>query len=619
MTVKIIKCHDLKSIMSAKTVCAAASCYLQGGLMPVPMASGKKNPVLKKWHEFSCTENDIDKSFNNQNNIGLILGRSGLLDVDFDCSEAIAFADLLPVTASIRRPSKSISHLLYRVTEDVETQAFRDADGQMLIELRAGNHCVLAPPSTHPSGEQLTWAGQDIAKVDIELICEVVRRIAAYALIARNWPNKGGRHQAALAVAGVLARSGVREKEAIWAMQLIAALAKDNECGDRIRAVKDTYKKWCNKENVSGFKQLGESFGIKVEKKISAWLEINNPQKLAAEDSLSKYVMSGSELLNMSTPPIEYIVMNWLPAASLSMVYAQRGTGKSFFAMDLALSIATGQPHLDQWKVPKPRRVLIVDGEMPTNLLKSRLERLSTLKSSDLEQIRFLPCDKLHSTGSTVNIADQSSQKRIDEMLAEMDADGRRPDLIILDNLSALAWGLDENSNSEQDEIIKWLLSLRGRGYAVMLLHHTTKDGKTQRGAGRREDALDTVIHLKKVEGPNTAFEVIFTKLRSEKAPSDSLVVTLIGTPEGKFEFTTATTKKRYAPWRTLKVLHHHKFKSLTDLSKHLGISRPAVTKHVNKLVEDGYATKKPPRLTLKGKDKCNDLFGNAGDAHELI
>lgn len=40
-----------------------------------------------------------------------------------------------------------------------------------------------------------------------------------------------------------------------------------------------------------------------------------------------------------------------------------------------------------------------------------------------------------------------------------------------------------------------WLLRLRRRGVAVLLVHHADVNGR-QRGTSRREDALDTVIAL---------------------------------------------------------------------------------------------------------------------------
>jgi hypothetical protein len=42
-----------------------------------------------------------------------------------------------------------------------------------------------------------------------------------------------------------------------------------------------------------------------------------------------------------------------------------------------------------------------------------------------------------------------------------------------------------------------WLLQLRRQGIAVLLIHHAGTNGR-QRGTSRREDALDTVIALRR-------------------------------------------------------------------------------------------------------------------------
>jgi putative DNA primase/helicase len=63
-----------------------------------------------------------------------------------------------------------------------------------------------------------------------------------------------------------------------------------------------------------------------------------------------------------------------------------------------------------------------------------------------------------------------------------------------------------------------WLLKLRRRGIAVLLVHHAGTNGR-QRGTSRREDALDTVIALRRPEDyspeQGARFEIHFEKLRN--------------------------------------------------------------------------------------------------------
>jgi putative DNA primase/helicase len=63
-----------------------------------------------------------------------------------------------------------------------------------------------------------------------------------------------------------------------------------------------------------------------------------------------------------------------------------------------------------------------------------------------------------------------------------------------------------------------WLLALRRRGVSVLLVHHAGTNGR-QRGTSRREDALDTVIALRRPEDyspeQGARFEIHFEKLRN--------------------------------------------------------------------------------------------------------
>ena len=70
-------------------------------------------------------------------------------------------------------------------------------------------------------------------------------------------------------------------------------------------------------------------------------------------------------------------------------------------------------------------------------------------------------------------------------------------DLLILDNLSTLMTTGSEGASDSWLPMQNWLLRLRRKGIAVLLIHHAGVNGK-QRGTIRREDALDLVIGLRR-------------------------------------------------------------------------------------------------------------------------
>jgi len=90
-------------------------------------------------------------------------------------------------------------------------------------------------------------------------------------------------------------------------------------------------------------------------------------------------------------------------------------------------------------------------------------------------------------------------------------------DLLILDNLSTLMATGSEGAGDAWLPIQNWLLKLRRKGIAVLIIHHAGVNGR-QRGTSRREDALDTVIGLRRPQDYSpqhgARFEVHFEKLR---------------------------------------------------------------------------------------------------------
>jgi len=192
----------------------------------------------------------------------------------------------------------------------------------------------------------------------------------------------------------------------------------------------------------------------------------------------------------MQLPQREYAIEPILPRPGLVMVYAPRGAGKTFLALSLSYAIACGAPFL-KWRAPGPLRVLHVDGEMPVAMLQERLAAIATgagISPPSGDHLTFAIGD-IEESGLP-NIASAAGQASITKAAAQAD-------VIVLDNLSTLATGLRENEADDWGAFQNWLLALRRAGKLVVLVHHAGKAGQ-QRGTSRREDALDTVIALRR-------------------------------------------------------------------------------------------------------------------------
>jgi putative DNA primase/helicase len=91
-------------------------------------------------------------------------------------------------------------------------------------------------------------------------------------LLAKYWPREGGRHNAALAIGGVMARSGISSGRAAQLVEATANAANDNQCRDRKTAARDAAEAYAAGKNTFGFSQLREIFGESVARRVCEWL-----------------------------------------------------------------------------------------------------------------------------------------------------------------------------------------------------------------------------------------------------------------------------------------------------------------------------------------------------------
>jgi hypothetical protein len=68
--------------------------------------------------------------------------------------------------------------------------------------------------------------------------------------------------------------------------------------------------------------------------------------------------------------------------------------------------------------------------------------------------------------------------------------------VIVLDNISCLFSGVDEDKAREWEKVKLWLLDMRRHRISPVLVHHTGYDLTHMRGTSSREDAASRVIRL---------------------------------------------------------------------------------------------------------------------------
>ena len=286
------------------------------------------------------------------------------------------------------------------------------------------------------------------------------------------------------------------------------------------------------------------------------------------------------ELAQMRFKARELILDPWLHSQDLCMVFSARGIGKTHFGLSIAYAVTTGGK-FTKWVAPKPRKVLYLDGELPGGVLQKRL----LMHCPDVEPapgfLRVFTPDLLPDGRALPDLATYEGQAAIDALIEDAE-------VVIVDNLSCWARTGRENEAESWLPIADWILSLRRRGIAVVLIHHGGKNGQ-QRGTSKREDLLDVVIGLSRPNdydpSKGAVFIAEFTKARNLMGPAaESLEMELGGDEE----------RATWA-WRTVESSTYDRVVALAkeglkpnEIAAELEINKSTVSRHLRKAREDG-------------------------------
>lgn len=235
------------------------------------------------------------------------------------------------------------------------------------------------------------------------------------------------------------------------------------------------------------------------------------------EDTLQRFKpISAGELKILNLLPPEPLLSPVWSHGDIIMISADRGVGKTHFALGNAIALATGTVFL-RYHAPVRKRVLYIDGEMGGALMKARMiaaeRRLPPNVAPLSNHLHILSPDTCQD-GIMIDLGSDMGRDQAEVLIKYY-----KPDAIFLDNISTLfRSGGPENDSESWNGPQAWLISLKARGYSVCLVHHLGKNGN-QRGTSKREDILATSIKLKRPSDYTSAqgarFTVELTKCRA--------------------------------------------------------------------------------------------------------
>jgi putative DNA primase/helicase len=283
----------------------------------------------------------------------------------------------------------------------------------------------------------------------------------------------------------------------------------------------------------------------------------------------------------MQLPARQWLLKGLLQERDLGMIHAFRGIGKTRFVHSLAIAINSGGTFL-RYSAPKPRGVLLVDGELPREDLQKMLAQ--AVAAGDMEPaapMRVLSADL--SGAPLRSLATDAGRQQVERHLDDVS-------LLILDAITTLCPGAGPENDSQSWETMQsWLLELRRQGITVLLVHHDGKGG-TQRGTSRREDVLSQVVQLKRPSdyraSEGARFEVHLTKSRGvigeDAEPFEAWLRT---GPDGQPQWTLRLIEDAMAA--SAKALKVDGF-SVREIAKELGTSPTSVHRALKRGEEAG-------------------------------
>lgn len=224
--------------------------------------------------------------------------------------------------------------------------------------------------------------------------------------------------------------------------------------------------------------------------------EFPDQAQMAAEEQAAplKYEFKPLGVLRQGRT-LSWIVKGVLPKAQLAALYGASGSGKTFFALDLAMSIARG---LD-WRGHRTKQtnVAYVVAEGADGFLMRASAYAQRHSIEDIDQV------PMRAITSAPNLRDT---KDVRELIRGINAFGG-VGLVVVDTLAQTTPGANENASEDMSPAIANCQAIHAAtGAMVLLVHHSGKDAaRGMRGWSGMRGALDAEIEVSKGVGGRVA------------------------------------------------------------------------------------------------------------------
>jgi putative DNA primase/helicase len=329
-------------------------------------------------------------------------------------------------------------------------------------------------------------------------------------------------------------------------------------------------------------------------KRAPAW---KPPASQKQVQSITDIILSAENFTRVEIERKETLLNPWLREQSINLISGFRGIGKTWVALSILDAVTRGES-FGPWAGGDPVPCLYLDAEMAATDV---VERLAYFKVNNRPERLYIYSDAYANQAGLprASLLNPKWRKTMQEFLLNQGIK-----LWVLDNIASLSAGIDENSKRDWDPVNRWLLDLRFAGIAIILLHHTNKEGG-QRGTSAREDNLDISVTLQSpfdyTPEDGARFVVHFTKSRIRTADLPLITDTefkLSINEDGGLEWTWSGVKKKVAD-EVLRLIDEGHMNQ-EDIAKSLNVTKGRVSQIKGQAIKDGYLTQNG-KLTQSG------------------
>ena len=198
--------------------------------------------------------------------------------------------------------------------------------------------------------------------------------------------------------------------------------------------------------------------------------------------------------LTSSGPQTQWLVEELWAEQAVGILGGEPKCCKSFLALDVAVSVASGAACLRQFPVRRSGTVLLFPAEDSLAVVRQRLEGIATAA-----QVPFASLPVQVITAPSLRLDTATDRQRLSQTVQQ-----HRPILLILDPLIRLH-RVDENDASQIAELLSYLRELQRQfQLAVLVVHHARKDshasrpGQALRGSSELHGWGDSNLYLRR-------------------------------------------------------------------------------------------------------------------------